>query len=86
MIFWASAKTVHGSKCSCKMDNSVGLSNFLAGASKPPEVIQKTDNPNLAFMASGPLLANAADLLSGKRIFSLVSTVLTSSATTSDVR
>jgi len=56
-----------------RMDNSAGLSNFLTGASKPPEVIQKTDNPNLAFMASGPLLANAADLLSGKRIFSLVS-------------
>lgn len=56
-----------------EMDNSVGLSNFLTGASVPPEVIQKTDHPNLAFMASGPLPPNAACLLSGARIFSLVS-------------
>ncbi len=55
------------------LDNSIGLSNFLTGASLPPEVIQKTDHPNLAFMASGPLPPNAADLLSGTRIFSLVS-------------
>ena len=53
--------------------NSVGLSNFLTGASLPPEVIQKTDHPNLAFMASGPLPPNAADLLSGTRIYSLIS-------------
>ena len=38
-----------------------------------PEVIQKTDYPKLAFMASGPLPPNAADLLSGTRIYSLIS-------------
>jgi succinoglycan biosynthesis transport protein ExoP len=35
--------------------------------------LQKTDLANLAFMASGPLPPNAADLLSGTRIFSLIS-------------
>lgn len=55
------------------LNNSIGLSNYLTGASVPPEVIQRTDQPNLAFMASGPLPPNAADLLSGTRIFSLVS-------------
>src|SRR5207245_821630 len=34
---------------------------------------QKTDVPNLAFMASGPLPPNPAELLGGPRIFSLVS-------------
>ncbi len=55
------------------LDNSIGFSNYLTGASLPPEVLQKTDHPNLAFMASGPLPPNAADLLGGPRIFSLVS-------------
>ena len=55
------------------LDNSVGLSNYLTGASLPPEVVQKTDHPNLAFMASGPLPPNAADLLGGPRIYSLIS-------------
>jgi capsular exopolysaccharide synthesis family protein len=55
------------------LDNSIGFSNFLTGAALPPEVIQKTDYPNLAFMASGPLPPNAADLLSGTRIYSLIS-------------
>ena len=56
-----------------RLDNSIGFSNFLTGASLPPEVIQKTEYPNLAFMASGPLPPNAADLLSGTRIYSLIS-------------
>ena len=55
------------------LDNAIGFSNFLTGASLPPDVIQKTDYPNLAFMASGPLPPNAADLLSGARIYSLIS-------------
>ena len=48
-------------------DNSVGLSNCLTGACTPPEAMQKTEVPNLAFMASGPLPPNAADLLGGPR-------------------
>ena len=49
------------------LSNAVGLSNYLTGSSLPPEVLQKTDHPNLSFMASGPLPPNAADLLSGVR-------------------
>jgi succinoglycan biosynthesis transport protein ExoP len=54
-------------------DNSVGLSNYLAGACTPPEAMQKTAIPTLAFMASGPLPPNAADLLAGSRLVSLLS-------------
>ena len=54
-------------------DNSVGLSNCLTGACTPPEAMQKTEVPNLAFMASGPLPPNAADLLGGARFHSLLS-------------
>ena len=53
-------------------DNSTGLSNYLTGACTPPDVMQKTDVPNLAFMASGPLPPNAADLLGGPRVHSLL--------------
>jgi capsular exopolysaccharide synthesis family protein len=56
-----------------RLDNSVGLSQFLTGTSLPPALIQKTDHPNLAFMASGLLPPNAADLLGGRRLLSLPS-------------
>src|SRR5262249_31593854 len=56
-----------------KSDNSVGLSHVLTGASTPPEAMQKTDIPTLAFIASGPLPPNAADLLEGSRLVSLLS-------------
>ena len=56
-----------------KGDNSAGLSNYLTGACSPPEVMQKTEVPNLAFIASGPLPPNAADLLGGPRVLSLLS-------------
>ena len=54
-------------------DNSVGLSNCLTGACTPPEAMQKTEIPNLAFIAHGPLPPNAADLLGGARLHSLLS-------------
>lgn len=54
-------------------DNGIGLSNYLTGSLSPPETFQDTDFPNLTLMASGPLPPNAADLLSGTRMFSLVS-------------
>lgn len=56
-----------------QLDNSVGLSNYLTGACTPPEAFQKTDLANLAIMSSGPLPPNAADLLSGARLASLLS-------------
>src|SRR6267378_5046057 len=53
--------------------NSTGLSNLLTGALSPPEVIQDAGFRNLAFIASGPLPPNAADLLGGARMHSLLS-------------
>ncbi|MBT3070325.1 polysaccharide biosynthesis tyrosine autokinase [Rhodomicrobium sp. Az07] len=55
------------------LDNSMGFSNYLTGAAMPPDLVQRTDHPNLAFMGSGPLPPNAADLLSGPRVYSLIS-------------
>jgi capsular exopolysaccharide synthesis family protein len=54
-------------------DNAVGLSSYLTGACAPPDAMQKTQDPNLAFMPSGPLPPNAADLLSGSKFMSLLS-------------
>jgi capsular exopolysaccharide synthesis family protein len=54
-------------------DNSVGFSNYLTGACTPPEVMQPTEVENLAFIASGPLPPNAADLLGSPRVLSLLS-------------
>jgi capsular exopolysaccharide synthesis family protein len=54
-------------------DNSIGLSNYLTGACAPPAAMQGTRTPNLAFMASGPLPPNAADLLGSTRVHSLLS-------------
>jgi polysaccharide biosynthesis transport protein len=55
------------------LENASGLSNYLTGACEPPEVLQQTDTPNLAFMASGPIPPNAADLLGTSRLLSLLS-------------
>lgn len=54
-------------------DASIGFSNYLTGACSPPEVMQRTDIPNLAFIASGPIPPNAADLLGSPRVLSLLS-------------
>jgi succinoglycan biosynthesis transport protein ExoP len=54
-------------------ENASGLSNYLTGASEPPQLLQRTDVPNLAFMASGPLPPNAADLLGSSRLLTLLS-------------
>jgi capsular exopolysaccharide synthesis family protein len=54
-------------------DNSIGLSNCLTGACTPPDAMQTTDIASLAFMASGPLPPNAAELLGGSRLHSLLS-------------
>ena len=52
---------------------TTGLSNLLTGGLSPPEVIQDTGFRNLAFVASGPLPPNAADLLGGARMHSFLS-------------
>ena len=55
------------------LDNSVGLSNYLTGELSPPQAFQATDIPKLFFMSTGPLPPNAADLLGGPRLHSLLS-------------
>src|SRR5262249_9196583 len=56
-----------------QLSNAVGLSNYLTGACTPPEAMQATDIANLAFMPTGPLPPNAADLLASSRLHSLLS-------------
>lgn len=58
------------------MDNSIGLSNYLTGACAPPDAFQKSTIQNLAIMTSGPLPPNAADLLAGARLMSLLTVSL----------
>lgn len=55
------------------LDHSIGLSSYLSNEMSPPETFQATDLPSLTFMASGPLPTNAADLLGGPRLLSLLS-------------
>jgi capsular exopolysaccharide synthesis family protein len=52
--------------------NQAGLSNYLTGAMLAEQVVQDTDQDTLAFMASGPLPPNPAELLSGSRLMSLL--------------
>ena len=54
-------------------NNELGLSNYLAGASKATEVIQATETPGLMYMPTGPLPPNPAELLMGPKMVSLVS-------------
>jgi polysaccharide biosynthesis transport protein len=55
-----------------QLENSIGLSNYLAGAITPPEAMQKTSVATLAFIPSGPPPPNAADLLASARLHSLL--------------
>ena len=55
--------------------NSSGLSNLLTGSQGLAEVVQATDNPNLSFIACGPLPPNPAELLAGNRAKQLIQQV-----------
>lgn len=48
--------------------NSAGLSNLLTGAQPLSELMQTSDDPNLFFLACGPLPPNPAELLAGARV------------------
>lgn len=52
-------------------DNGVGLSNYLVG-DRTSNPFRKTSTPGLIFMASGPLPPNPAELLSGPKLLSLL--------------
>jgi capsular exopolysaccharide synthesis family protein len=54
------------------VDNSEGLSNYLAGALKPTDLIRPTEIEGLMYMPSGPLPPNPAELLMGSKMLSLI--------------
>lgn len=49
-----------------------GLSNCLVGNARPPDVLQRTDYPNLEFMPAGPLPPDPTELLASARMVSLL--------------
>ncbi len=49
-----------------------GLSNCLVGNARPPDVLQRTDYPNLEFMPAGPLPPDPTELLASARMASLL--------------
>jgi succinoglycan biosynthesis transport protein ExoP len=54
------------------VDNSEGLSNYLAGALKPSDLIRPTAMEGLMYLPSGPLPPNPAELLMGSKMLSLI--------------
>lgn len=53
-------------------DNSVGLSNYLAGAAAVGDILRPADQPLLTIVTSGPLPPNPAELLAGPKLLSLL--------------
>ena len=58
------------------LDNSLGLSNCLAGAAKPQDVIHTPQEQNLHVILSGPLPPNPAELLAGPKLLSLLTVAM----------
>jgi polysaccharide biosynthesis transport protein len=52
--------------------NEAGLTNYLAGTSRPPELFQATAMETLTFLPTGPLPPNPAELLAGPKMPSLL--------------
>ncbi len=55
-----------------KLDNTEGLTNYLAGEAKPVDITQATEVPNLYAITSGPLPPNPAELVSSPKMVSLL--------------
>lgn len=55
-----------------RADSSTGISNFLTGSATLQELVQATDQPNLAFIPCGPLPPNPAELLAGAKIRAMI--------------
>ncbi|MFZ1640251.1 MAG: polysaccharide biosynthesis tyrosine autokinase [Candidatus Contendobacter sp.] len=56
-----------------RLDNQVGLTNYLAGGeAQPVDIAKPTDIPNLFVIPSGPLPPNPAELLSSARMIELL--------------
>jgi capsular exopolysaccharide synthesis family protein len=58
------------------IDNMLGLSNCLAGAAKPQDVIHAPAEENLHVIPSGPLPPNPAELLAGPKMLSLLTVAM----------
>src|SRR5206468_4048264 len=58
-----------------EVDNSTGLSNYLAGDIRPDEVIRSSDIPNLFVLPSGPMPPNPVELLSGPKLPALLASL-----------
>jgi len=56
-----------------ELPNTLGLTNYLAGDSKPVEITQATEVPGLFAITSGPLPPNPAELVSSTKMVSLLS-------------
>jgi capsular exopolysaccharide synthesis family protein len=54
------------------VDNDQGLSNYLAGAIKPTDLIRQTPTEGLMYLPTGPLPPNPAELLMGSKMVSLL--------------
>jgi capsular exopolysaccharide synthesis family protein len=54
------------------MEPALGLSHFLSDMAKVDEIIHETDVDGLSMILSGPLVPNAAELLSGERFQELI--------------
>ena len=54
------------------VSNDQGLSNYLAGAAKPTDLIKATETPGLMYLPTGPLPPNPAELLMGSKMVSLL--------------
>ncbi len=58
------------------LDNTLGLSNCLAGAAKPQDVIHMPDDSTLHVILSGPIPPNPAELLAGPKMLSLLTVAM----------
>ncbi|HET6546404.1 MAG TPA: polysaccharide biosynthesis tyrosine autokinase [Rhodanobacteraceae bacterium] len=57
------------------LDNSEGLTNYLAGEARPLASLRATRTQKLVCLCSGPLPPNPAELLAGPKMLSLLSLV-----------
>lgn len=55
-----------------RLDNQVGLTNYLAGGAQPTDITKPTHIPNLFVIPAGPLPPNPAELLSSARMVELL--------------
>ncbi len=57
---------------SLRMKNVVGLTNYLVGGAKPPQLLRQTSIDKLFCITSGPLPPNPAELLASPRMASIL--------------